>query len=158
MRRYTIRSLMALVILAAVGLAALRSANELWAGLMLLVALATIGVTLLGTIISRGRERAWWAGFAFFAGSYLLLAEGPWLSPWLRPQLGTTHLLNELHSRLMPQVSGDTVEAQQVAAVTRAASLDVLLRLGHSLFALLAGLAGGIIAGRFRARREGAER
>jgi hypothetical protein len=158
MRRYSIRSLMAVVILAAIGLAALRNANELWAGLMLLVALATIGVTLLGTVISRGRERTWWAGFAFFAGGYLLLAEGPWFSPWLQPRLGTTHLLNELHSRLMPPVSGDTVEAQQVAAAMRAASLDVLQRLGHSLFALLVGLAGGIIAGRFHARTEGADR
>ncbi len=125
---------------------------------MLLTALAAVGVGVMGAIILRGRERAWCAGFAFFAGGYLFLAEGPWLSPWFQPLVVTTHLLLELHSRLAPPVSGATVEAQQIAALTRAANRDAFLLVGHSLFALLAGLAGGMIAGRLHARRERAER
>lgn len=80
---------------------------------MLLTALAAVGVGVMGAIILRGRERAWCAGFAFFAGGYLFLAEGPWLSPWFQPLVVTTHLLLELHSRLAPPVSGATVECSK---------------------------------------------
>ncbi len=63
MRRISIRTLMAFVLVSAVGLAALRNANELWAGMMLLVAMAALGGAVLGLILMRGRERAWWLGF-----------------------------------------------------------------------------------------------
>jgi hypothetical protein len=96
MRRISIRTLMAFVLVSAVGLAALRNANELWAGMMLLVAMAALGGAVLGVILMRGRERAWWLGFAVFAGGYLALAFGPWLSDVFQPQLGTTHLLGHL--------------------------------------------------------------
>ena len=73
MRRYSIRTLMALVVVSAVGLAALRGADETWAGMLLLAALAAVGAAVLGAAILRGRERAWCAGFAFFGGGYLAL-------------------------------------------------------------------------------------
>src|SRR3954451_23074823 len=96
MRRLSIRSLMAFIVAAAVGLAALRNANELWAGMLLLVALAAVGFALMGAAILRGKERHWWAGFAFFGGAGLALTVGPWRGDTFRPQLGTTHLLDRL--------------------------------------------------------------
>ena len=96
MRRFSIRRLMAFIIVAAIGLAALRNANDLWAGMLLLVALAAVGFALMGAAILRGKERHWWAGFAFFGGAYLALSVGPWLGDTIRPQLGTTHLLDRL--------------------------------------------------------------
>ena len=63
MRRISIRTLMALVLVSAIGLAALRNASELWAGMMLRLALAAVGVAILGVALMRGRERAWWLGF-----------------------------------------------------------------------------------------------
>jgi hypothetical protein len=74
MRRFSIRSVMSFVIVSALGLAALRNADELWAGMVLLFAMGSVGVAVLGAVFLRGRERAWWAGFAFFAG-------GTWRSP-----------------------------------------------------------------------------
>ncbi len=194
MRRISIRSLMVFVVVSAVGLAALRNANELWAGTMPLVALAAMGAALLGAVILRGRERCWWAGFAFFCGGYLAIAVAPWLNDNFQPQLGTTQLLDHvqrrMHSAVLP-TKADLAAAQvareealtevanmhrlvrnandparasadrklflldkRIAALTSTPTRDQFHRVGHSLFALLAGLAGGSVATRFHARRK----
>jgi hypothetical protein len=101
MRRFSIRGLMAVIVVAGVGLAALRNANALWAGMLLIVALAAVGFAVMGTVILRGNERYWWAGFAFFGGGYLALAVGPWLSDTFQPQLGTTHLLDHVRQLML---------------------------------------------------------
>jgi hypothetical protein len=194
MRRLSISSLMAFVLISAVGLAALRNAGELWAGMMLLVAVAAVGVALMATVILRGKERYWWAGFAFFGGGYLALTVGPWPSNTIRPQLGTTHILKEAHSRITrgapqnaPDLPGLRAEREMLAvklreaafsartgndaavkatkreiaklnqridAINEATVYDQFERVGHSLFALLAGLVGGMVATWFYTRRE----
>jgi len=194
MRRLSIRSLMAFILVSAVGLAALRGADELWAGTMLLVALTAVGVAVPGAVILRGKERYWWAGFAFFGGGYLALAVGPWLSDTFQPQLGTTHLLGHIHGRMYPsmvqkkkdpwdlQLEREILVAelaqvrrlarntndpallamqkaltaldQQIAAQKITPTRDQFQRVGHSLFALLAGLVGGMVATWFYVRRE----
>lgn len=101
MRRLSIRTLMAFVLIFAVGLAALRNANDLWAGVMLLFALAVVGVAVIGGVILRGRERCWWAGFAFFGGGYLALAIGPWFGSADQSRLVTTHLLESVRAKVV---------------------------------------------------------
>jgi hypothetical protein len=44
---------MAFILASAIGLAALRNANDLWAGAMFLVALAAVGIAVLGAVILR---------------------------------------------------------------------------------------------------------
>ena len=73
MHRLSIRTLMAVIVVSGVGLAALKNANELWAGIMLLAILIIVGMAILGAILLRGRDRAWWLGFALFTGGYLAL-------------------------------------------------------------------------------------
>jgi hypothetical protein len=195
MRRLSIRSLMAFIVAAAVSLAALRNANELWAGMLLIVALAAVGFALMGAAILRGKERHWWAGFAFFGGAYLALTVGPWLGNTFRPQLGTTHLLDRLQQlmflsgpqalRAIPQSPSELIlqqmetELEQAKRVTRSPDTDPTVRVltrklqalqgqlaankttedfhgvGHSLFAILAGLVGGSAAGWLYVRRQG---
>jgi hypothetical protein len=194
MRRFSIRTLMAVILVSAVGLAALRNANELWAGTMLLITLAAVGVAVLGAVNLRGRERAWWQGIALFSGGYLVFA----LVPWLSIHLGTTHLLDYVHAQAVSSsiatfevsrfdqssvlyriLSPDgTVHVSKVAdsvvnstdgsdlvasiaPVNRWRSLlpgatnhDQFQRVGHALFALLAGLVGGAVAAWFYRRRE----
>ena len=84
---------MVFIVVSAISLAALRGADETWAGMLLLAALAAVGAAVLGAAILRGRERAWCAGFACFGGGYLAITFGPWLSDSFEPRLGTTHLL-----------------------------------------------------------------
>jgi hypothetical protein len=90
---------MAVIVVSAVGLAALRNANELWSGIMLLAVLVIVGMAILGAILLRGRDRAWWLGFALFAGGYLALAFTSLAAPVAMPKLATTHLLDYVHSR-----------------------------------------------------------
>ncbi len=125
---------MVLVLISAVGLAALRSASDLWAGMMLLFALAAVGIAVMAAVILRGRERYWWAGFAFFAGGYLALAVGPWLSDTFQPQLGTTHLLRYVHVRLSPDAAWTAAEFQELdnLRMKLIAQLDHLRRTARS--------------------------
>ncbi|MGP0068726.1 MAG: hypothetical protein ACLQGP_34635 [Isosphaeraceae bacterium] len=117
MRRRSIRTLMGFVVLIAIGLAALRNANELWAGLMMLLALAAVGVAILGAALLGGRERAWWLGFAVFAGGYLAVSVGPWVGDAFRQQLITTHWIGDLRHRLIAsQVGAWTAEKQALEA------------------------------------------
>jgi hypothetical protein len=166
MRRSSIRSLMAVVVAAAVGLAALRDANEWWARAMLLVALAAIWNAVLKAVVLRDKEKYRQAGFALACDAYLIVALGP-----LQPSLGTTRLLNYLHAQMHPPLRLVTVSSSSRSVTyapgaelvvvpnhpvgarlkmpTVSAAPDAFLRVGHCLFALLAGLAGGMVAGWF---------
>jgi hypothetical protein len=98
MPRFSIVGLMGVALVAAMTLAALRS--EVWAGVLLMLTLALIGVAVLGVVYQRERDRAWWLGFALFAGSYLALTFGPWFAEPIRPKLATTQLLTYLYQRV----------------------------------------------------------
>jgi hypothetical protein len=102
MRRFSIRTLMAVIVIAALAMAALKNANAFLSGILLLVTLAVIGFAMLGATTMRGRQRHWWRGFALFSGCYLALALGPLPRETFRPLLGTTHLLGQLHERMHP--------------------------------------------------------
>jgi hypothetical protein len=208
MRRFSIRSLMAFVLVSAVGLAALRNANELWAGLMLTVAFGAAATAVMGALTLRGVERYRWAGFAVFSGGYLAMTLGPGLNAPFKSHFGTTALLNYVQSQVavaspsQPATVGNRIGrrenlVQRIASLEestdgtngltlanlkkRLADLDaanerqrLLLAVadqwrsllpgavnaeqffcvGHSLFALLAGLVGGAVAVWFYARRE----
>ena len=100
MRRISIRSLMGFVVVSAIGLAALRGANELWAAVMLTIAFGSVAAAVLGALIFRERPRYGWAGFAVFSGGYLILAVGPGLSDVFRPHLATTYLLKYVQAQV----------------------------------------------------------
>jgi hypothetical protein len=190
MRRISIRALMAIVAVPALGLAALKDANEWWAGTMLLFAIAAVGISMAGAIIMRGRERCWWATFAFFSGGYLVLTFAPGFSTAVGPRLVTNTALDSLYSQFLasstreplPQVlwwqhSRALKEVERLRAEKREpgdSQLDSAMRIlinletqfqgvadrrdftrvGHSLFAMLAGLLGGALAVWFHDRRE----
>ena len=164
MRRFSLRTLMTFLFVSAVALASLRNANDLWAGMMLPTALGSVGVAILGAINLRGRERAWWQGFAIFSGGYLALTFGPWLPDNFQSKLGTAHIIRAMYASKfqtpnMPKVKlveiDETNKTSKSTWVTPTKpSYEHFQRVGHSLFALLAGLVGGTIAVRFYARRE----
>ena len=189
MRRFSVRTLMVFVIIFAIGLAALRNGNDLWAAAMLFIALVAVGTAVLGFIIMRGQEREWWRGFGVFCAGYLVLTFAPGFSTAVMPLLPTTQLLDHVHSQFIASTSQARLpqilwwqHARALAEVDRfkaenrgpgdreldsamrvlmnletqlqgAADQRDFLRVGHSLFALLAGLLGGTIAARFSARR-----
>jgi hypothetical protein len=185
MRRFSIRKAMVLVAVVAAGLAALKNASDAWAGAMLLFALAAVGAAIVGAVMMPGRERAWWAAFAFFAGGYLVLTVAPGLSADMGQGLVTTKVLDYLHSAYFASRSRETLperlwwqharargEVNRLRADNRqpgdqaldsamrtleslgtrvrdAADKRDFMREGHALFALLAGLVGGLVGTAF---------
>ena len=77
--RFSIARLMGVVLVAAVGSAALRNASEAWAGSVLLVTCGAVMLAIVGALSRGPDERAWWLGFAFFGGGYLALLS--WTEP-----------------------------------------------------------------------------
>jgi len=98
----TIAELIFVVLVAAVGLAAIRSGSAAWAGAMLSITFFAMICSLLGIAMGRGRRRVYWSGFAFLGWSYLFLMYVPWLHGnigrfLLAPNL-FAHLEEVLHS------------------------------------------------------------
>ncbi len=69
--RFSIAGLMGAVLVAAVGLAALRIASPIWAGAMLLLTYVVLGLAILCAVLRGRAERAWWLGFCVFGWGYL---------------------------------------------------------------------------------------
>ena len=74
--RFTIAALMTLVAHVALGFAALRHADELWASVMFTAAVIATSFAVAGALVRRGPARLPWVGFALFAGFALLLPSG----------------------------------------------------------------------------------
>jgi hypothetical protein len=101
--RFTIAGLMGLVVVVAVGVAALRFASEMWAGILLMLTLGVLGAAVLAFHERTGARRAWWRGFALFGWGYLTLVMGPWAAEAIAPHLPTTRGLEALYARMYPE-------------------------------------------------------
>jgi hypothetical protein len=168
MRRFSIRSLMAFVLVSAVVLTALRNADDAWAGGMILGTPLLLGVALIAALCGRERSRAGRLGFAILGGGYLALAFLG-LSERDLAKLPTTRLLIYVHQQVSPPLfvfqgaSGPPVPLVVVTTshwshlLPGAANLEAFSVVGHCLFALLVGLLGATVAVWFSARRERAE-
>lgn len=99
-RRYSILSLMGLILVLAVGIAALRDANDHWAGGLLLATPTALGIALIGGLCGAERKRARRLGFAVLGGSYFALAFLG-LNENLS-KLPTTRLLTYIHQQVAP--------------------------------------------------------
>ena len=104
MRRFTILGLMGLVLGLAVSIAALRNADDYWAGGLLLGTSVLIGVTTIGAVYHSGRRRAGRLGFAVFGSGYFALAFLG-LSDQNLAKLPTTLLLVYVHQRVAPPLT-----------------------------------------------------
>jgi hypothetical protein len=101
MRRFSIRNLMGFVLAIAVAFAALRNADDYWAGGLLSSTALFIGIATLGAILTADRPRAGWLGFAVFGGGYFALAFLG-LSESNLTRLPTAWLLTYVHQRVAP--------------------------------------------------------
>jgi hypothetical protein len=101
MRRFTILGLMGLVLGVAVAVAALRNADDYWAGGLMLATVLLIGVVTIGAVYHSGRRRAGRLGFAVFGGGYFAMAFLG-LSDQNLTKLPTTWLLVYVHQRVAP--------------------------------------------------------
>jgi hypothetical protein len=87
--RFTIASLLLLVLVAGVGVAALRESNEIWDSVLFTVTIGVLLIALLLAMHCPGRRRAFWVGFAVFGAVYLGLS----IVPSIESRLVTTKCL-----------------------------------------------------------------
>ena len=130
MRRFSILTLMGFVLICAIGLAALRNANALWAGAMLTIIFLAMATAVMGALILRGGERYAWAGFAVFSSGYLAMTLGPGLNAPFRAHFGTTALLAYAQSQVafaspsQAATAGTRVSTRRANLVKRIATLE----------------------------------
>ena|ERR1022692_2891731 len=93
--RFTIASLLCVILVLGVGFAALRESTELWESGILTVTLAALLISILLAIHRAGKRRAFWLGFALFGWIYLGLS----LVPSIESRLITTKALAYLDSK-----------------------------------------------------------
>jgi hypothetical protein len=127
MHRFSILNLMGLVLTVAIAIAALRNADDYWAGALLLATSLIIGIAVLGGILGMGRSRAGNLGFAVFAGGYFAMAFLG-LSEANMTKLPTYWLLSYVNQRVLPvqpfriMIAGTSGQAASGVAFTSFAS------------------------------------
>jgi hypothetical protein len=198
MRRFSVRTLMLLIVGAAVGLAALRNANVYWAMGMSIALIGTLATSAVGALILRGKEQCACAGFAVFCVVYLgvtvsglsdLSAPLSYVSQvagYSTPPVfgnlkaarseeaaelesaeasglneGDLRRLKNNLKELDEQIESDQASTNSAdrwrSWLPGAVNAGEFLRVGHSLFALLSGLAGSVVGTIFYARRQRSE-
>jgi hypothetical protein len=139
--RFSIAGLMGAVLTAALGLTALRSASETWAGAALLLTCGVLGLAVVGVVSRAADERAWWLGFALFGWGYLALAL--WSLP-SATKLPTVTGLEAVWTKI-----GMTVPEVPPARGTIGGTDPSFIQIGHCVWALLGACLGGILASAF---------
>jgi hypothetical protein len=105
--RFNIASLLGVIIVLGVGLAALREASDLWASGVFTLTLGVLLMSILLAIHRTEKRRAFWLGFALFASAYLGLS----LLPSIESRLITTRALAFLDSKMPRSIPFGTAYA-----------------------------------------------
>jgi hypothetical protein len=153
--RFSIAGLMGVVLVAAIGLAALRNPTELWDGVMFLLTCGVLMLSVVGVVCRGGAERAWWLGFALFGWGYLTLAFS--CPHELLPRLLSTVLLQHVTPRMDEPGMMRGGGFRSVPLLLQFGAIgggfgggpNVGLspwRIGHCLWTLMAAVLGGTLA------------
>ena len=167
--RFHLGTLVILVLLVGVGLAALRESNEIWDSTIFSITLCVLLISILLAIHRIERGRAFWLGFALFGSAYLGLS----IVPSIESRLITTKAITFLDSK-MPRpvglayadfdndgkidliVANDTVGSWNSLVGTSlkksTGNIEHFVRIGHTLLALIAATLGGLLSRHFHAR------
>jgi hypothetical protein len=103
--RFNIDSLVLLVVVSAIGVAALRESSDIWDGGLLGLTLLILLVAVLLAIHRTDRRRAYWLGFTLWGGIYLAAT----FVPAVESRLPTTKALSYVDSKLPQQAAVGTV-------------------------------------------------
>jgi hypothetical protein len=97
--RFSIAALMAFVSIFAVGLAAFRYPNKLWASFFFSLTIGAMVIGTLGAIFHRGLPQKFWMGYAICGWLYMFMNFGPWFE-YFSPYLFTTACLDLIYPRV----------------------------------------------------------
>jgi hypothetical protein len=94
--RFNISKLVVLILALAIGFAALRESNDLWASGLFTLTVGVLLTTILLVVHRSDARRVFWIGFALFGWGYLALS----LVPSIESRLTTTKALAYLDSKV----------------------------------------------------------
>jgi hypothetical protein len=146
-------------LLAAVGYLCLRKPTSAWTGLAWVLAVGFLLTAALEAIFRRGRERLFWIGFLVFGWSYMILSFNHWPFEYVEGHLLTTRVFDEIYLAVHHEPPRSLARAamgywdlqghkpgQQEAQVYHDINQIQFRWAWHSLAAVVAGLAGGVVA------------
>jgi hypothetical protein len=112
--RFSIAQLMAVVLLIGFGFAALRNANDVWAGVTFGLAIVTVSMGLAGACSRQAGARMPWAGFGIAGGLRLVV--------WLSTSSIVGHLTGvpyPLLHRLQPYINTEAHHQDRLSSLIR---------------------------------------
>jgi hypothetical protein len=154
--RISLAGSLGIVAVIAMGLAGMVSASRLWTAAAATVTLALLLTALLGACLLDGIDRAFWAGFALFGWSYIILVNWDWIGGQFGHDLtfGLSDLAEVAIPRPEPPVG---IPFDPISMETgRQIRLGNFVQIGRMFLALAFGLLGGSIAQVFARRRRAA--
>lgn len=101
--RFSMAAMMAIVAVIALGLAGMVSASSFWTASAATVTLALLLAAVLTASLLKGTDRTFWAGFALFGWTYLLLVNWDWVGGQFGHDL--TAGLSDVAEAIFPDVS-----------------------------------------------------
>ena len=148
--RFSILTLLGLVAVAAIGIAALLKANEAWAEAISNMVVAALAASIAAGLILARQQRAFAIGFAVVGVSFFVLTFLPQPHAWMNP-LVSERGLRVLHNSIRKEfnvTTKTTIDGNTFTATTRHVrpKLDCFLQVGNMLSVLLIALVGGLIA------------
>jgi hypothetical protein len=156
----SIAELALVIVVVAIGLAAIRSGSAAWSGAMFSVMAFAMISSFLGVALTRGPRRAYWSGFALLGWSYLILVYVPWLNDNAGQFLLAPNLFDALdaalHGEVQVSLGGFRSMALSGGGMTtsaRVAELTPFQRIGVALEALVWAYLGGWAAYAFASDR-----
>jgi hypothetical protein len=169
--RMKIAHIILVVLVVAIGLAAIRSGAATWAGVMDSITFFALISSFLGIALGRGMRRVFWTGFAARGWSYLLLLYIPWLNGKVGRFLLAPNLFVMLEEVLHPDSQdGSGMKSLPFGTLAAAATgggfgggpsaasavedLSDFVRIGVTIEALLWAFLGGWVACYFASGRE----
>ena len=135
--RFTLSALLLTVLPIATASAALGTGSYLWAETTFTFTIAVLLFATLGAAFRRDDRRVFWAGFAVFGWAYWVLMFAPSFREHTRYEVVTSTLLSYLYPYWIP------LAEKQAHYKDTALFFEFV---GHSIFALFIGLAGGLVA------------
>ena len=153
--RYSLFGLFGIVAFCAVSAATLAKPSFLAASLVWSVAMAVLGVALVGSATSRGRRQSFWIGFAILGWGYMILT----LAPWFDDHTGELLASRQLFDYVGPALGHEPATLELMPGIWRiifsgrddipAYVYLIYVVTGHSLLSLVVGFFGGLLGGYF---------
>src|SRR5262249_47811250 len=102
--RFSIASLLVVIGILGVALAALRNPSYLWANVTFTMAFASLVLAIVNPISGRAARRAYWLGFPVSGGAYFAVCSLPGLRDSVCPRLATEVIFDLLYPNMAPPI------------------------------------------------------